>query len=515
MTPTPPLVELRDITKRFGDVEVLRHVSLTLSAGEVHALVGENGAGKSTLVKILAGVYTLDGGLVLLSGAPVTLHNPAQAQRLGFAIIHQQPSLFPDLDVAENIYMGRQPLGAFGRVDWRLMYREVNALLRRLDARFDARTPVKSLSIADQQLIEIAKALSMETRLLVMDEPTAALSAREVEDLFTIVRQLRAQGVAILFISHRFEEIFDIADRVTVLRDGAVILTKPTSELSQAEAISAMVGREMSALYPKQATTIGPVALKVQDLSRAGEFRDVSFEIHEGEILGFAGLVGAGRTEVARAIFGLTRPDSGTIQLDGKPISNHSPTEAMSHGIAYVPEDRYEHGLVREFPIAENVTLPIWRSISNWLGIVDLRRERAIASDYFQRLQIHATGIEQIAQSLSGGNQQKVVIAKWLATKPRLLILDEPTRGVDIGAKAEVHRLISQLASEGLAIMMISSELPEALAMSDRIIVMSEGRITGEFKRSEATQERIMLAAMGQSSITANGASVNGTADGN
>jgi rhamnose transport system ATP-binding protein len=351
-----------------------------------------------------------------------------------------------------------------------------------------------------------------------MDEPTAALSAREVDDLFTIVRQLRAQGVAILFISHRFEEIFDIADRVTVLRDGSLILTKPTSELTQAEAISAMVGRELSALYPKQATTIGPVTLAVQNLSRAGEFRDVSFQIHEGEIVGFAGLVGAGRTEVARAIFGLTHPDSGTIQLDGKPISNHSPTEAMSHGIAYVPEDRYEHGLVREFPIAENVTLPIWRSISNWLGIVDLRRERAIASDYFQRLQIHATGIDQIAQSLSGGNQQKVVIAKWLATKPRLLILDEPTRGVDIGAKAEVHRLISQLASEGLAIMMISSELPEALAMSDRIIVMSEGLITGEFTRSEATQESIMLAAMGQKSATANGANLtsgNGGSDGN
>lgn len=515
MTPSPPLIELRDITKRFGDVEVLRHISLTLTAGEVHALVGENGAGKSTLVKILAGVYTPDGGSILLSGAPVSLHNPAQAQRLGFAIIHQQPSLFPDLDVAENIYMGRQPLGAFGRVDWTLMYREVNALLQRLDARFDARTAVKSLSIADQQLIEIAKALSMQTRLLVMDEPTAALSAREVEDLFSIVRQLRAQGVAILFISHRFEEIFDIADRVTVLRDGGLILTKPTSELTQAETISAMVGRELSALYPKQAATIGPVVLEARGLTRAGEFRDVSFQVHQGEILGFAGLVGAGRTEVARTLFGLTQPDSGSILLDGQPVNFHSPTDGMRHGIAYVPEDRYEHGLVREFPIAENVTLPIWRSISNWLGIVDQRRERAIATDYFQRLQIHATGIEQIAQSLSGGNQQKVVIAKWLATHPRLLILDEPTRGVDIGAKAEVHRLISQLASEGIAIIMISSELPEALAMSDRLLVMSEGRITGEFARNEATQERVMLAAMGQAPSETSGTGVNGGAHGN
>ncbi|HEV8194371.1 MAG TPA: sugar ABC transporter ATP-binding protein, partial [Ktedonobacterales bacterium] len=321
MTPALPLVELRDITKRFGDVEVLHHVSLSLAAGEVHALVGENGAGKSTLVKILAGVYAPDGGSILLDGEPVVLHNPSQALHLGFAVIHQQPSLFPDLDVAENIYMGRQPLGTFARVDWGLMYREVNTLLQRLDAHFDARTPVRSLSIADQQLIEIAKALSMQTRLLVMDEPTAALSAREVEDLFGIVRQLRAQGVAILFISHRFEEIFEIADRVSVLRDGAHILTKPVGELTQAEAISAMVGRELSALFPKQDAVIGPVVLDVRGLTRAGEFRNVSFQVHQGEILGFAGLVGAGRTEVARAIFGITQPEAGTILLDGREVS--------------------------------------------------------------------------------------------------------------------------------------------------------------------------------------------------
>jgi rhamnose transport system ATP-binding protein len=498
MTPIAPLLDLHDVTKRFGDVEVLHRVSLLLYAGEAHALVGENGAGKSTLVKILAGVYPLDEGGILLDGAPIALHDPAQAQRLGIAVIHQQPSLFPDLDVAENTYMGRQPLGALGRLDWGLMYREVNALLGRLDARFDARTPVRSLSVADQQLVEIAKALSIQARVLVMDEPTAALSAREVEDLFAIVRQLRAEGVAILFISHRLEEIFEIADRVTVLRDGAMILTKPTGQLSQAETISAMVGREIGTLYPKQDTAIGEITLEVRGLTRAGEFRDVSFQAHRGEILGFAGLVGAGRTEMARAIFGITSPDAGEILIDGQPVRLASPTEAMRLGIAYVPEDRYQHGLVREFSIASNVTLPIWRSISSWLGIVNVRQERAIATDYFQRLQIRATSIEQLAQSLSGGNQQKVVIAKWLATNPRILILDEPTRGVDIGAKAEVHRLISQLASEGIVIIMISSELPEVLAMSDRVLVMHEGRLTGEFARAEATEERVMYAAMGQ-----------------
>ncbi len=497
--PSPqPLALVRDISKRFGDVEVLHHVNLSLYSGEVHALVGENGAGKSTLVKILAGVYIPDGGSLEIDGEPVVFHNPAQSQRRGIAVIHQQPSLFPDLDVAENIYMGRQPLDGFGRIDWSKMYRDVNALLLRLDAHFDAHSPLRSLSVADQQLVEIAKALSMQARLLVMDEPTAALSAREVEDLFAIVRQLRSQQVAILFISHRLEELSEIADRVTVLRDGTQILTKPVGEITLAEIIKAMVGRDLSMLFQKQEAEIGSVVLEVRGLTRSGEFRDITFAVRHGEILGVSGLVGAGRTEVARAVFGITQPEAGQILLDGKAVEIRSPAEAMQHGIAYVPEDRYQQGLVREFSIASNVTMPIWRSISNWLGIVDRRPERTIASDYYQRLQIHATGIAQLTQSLSGGNQQKVVIAKWLATHPRVLILDEPTRGIDIGAKVEVHRLISQLATEGMAIIMISSELPEILAMSDRILVMHEGRVAGEYARSDASEERILAAAMGQ-----------------
>jgi rhamnose transport system ATP-binding protein len=498
MEPRPPLVQLSAVTKRFGDVEVLHQVDLPLYAGEVHALVGENGAGKSTLVKILAGIYEPDSGTILIDGEPVVFHGPSQAQKRGIAVIHQQPSLFPDLDVAENIYMGRHPVDNIGRIEWPKMYREANALLHRLEAHFDARAPVRSLSVADQQLVEIAKALSMQTRLLVMDEPTAALSSREVDDLFAIIRAAIDQQVAILFISHRLEEIFAIASQVTVLRDGARILTQKASELTVPELISAMVGRELQSLFDKQEATIGPVVLEVQGLTREGEFRDVAFHVRQGEILGIAGLVGAGRTEVARAIFGITQPESGTILLDGKPVTFRSPAAAMRHRIAYVPEDRYEHGLVREFPIVSNVTLPILREISTWLGIVDTRREGAIARDYFERLQIHATSIQQLAQSLSGGNQQKVVISKWLATNPRVLILDEPTRGIDVGAKAEVHRLISQLATEGMAIIMISSELPEILAMSDRVVVMREGRIVSEFNRGDADQERVISAAIGQ-----------------
>ena len=493
-----PLIELHGITKQFGGAQALRGVQLALYAHEVHALVGENGAGKSTLVKILGGVHTPDTGEMLVDGEHVTLHSPNQAQRLGISVIHQHPTLFPDLDVAENVFMGRHPLGRLRAVNWKRMYAEVDTLLATLGVQFTARTPVRSLSVADQQLVEIAKALNTQARVLVMDEPTASLSSREVNELFTIVRRLREQGVAILFVSHRLEEIFALADRITILRDGGFVISAPAKEITPKTTIRYMVGREMESLFPKQATTIGEAVLSVKNLSRAGAFRGISFEVHQGEILGLAGLVGAGRTEVAQVIFGIERPESGEIRLRGEVVQIDSPAKAMQLGIAYVPEDRLSQGLILEFPIRSNITSPIWQKISQWFGLIDFARERSLAQDFFQRLSIRAQGIDQQTKSLSGGNQQKVVLAKWLTTKPAVLMLDEPTRGVDIGAKAEVHRIVSDLAAEGMAIILISSELPEVLAMADRILVMHEGHIAAEFDHAGATQENVMIAATGQ-----------------
>jgi rhamnose transport system ATP-binding protein len=498
MTLSQPLIELRGVTKQFGGAHALRRVQLALYPHEVHALVGENGAGKSTLVKVLGGVHAPDAGEVLVDGQPVALHSPNQAQRLGIAVIHQHPTLFPDLDVAENIYMGHHPVGRLRQVDWKRMYASVDSLLATLGVQFTARTPVRSLSVADQQLIEIAKALNVQARVLVMDEPTASLSPHEVHELFALVRRLREQDVAILFVSHRLEEVFELADRITILRDGSFVTSALVNEMTPEAMIRHMVGREIATLFPKQATTPGAAALAVKNLSRAGEFRDISFEVHEGEILGLSGLVGAGRTEVAQALFGITRPESGEIWLHGELVQIDSPTRAMQLGIAYVPEDRLSQGLVLEFPIRSNITSPIWQKISTWFGLLDFAYERRLAQDFFQRLSIHAQGINQQTKSLSGGNQQKVVLAKWLTTRPKVLILDEPTRGVDIGAKAEVHRIVSDLAAEGIAIILISSELPEVLAMADRVLVLHEGRIAAEFDHAAATQEKVMTAATGQ-----------------
>jgi rhamnose transport system ATP-binding protein len=495
--PSEPIVELVGISKRFGAVQALRDAQLVLYPGEVHALLGENGAGKSTLVKILGGIHQPDTGEVKIAGEAVELHSPAQAQQLGIAVIHQEPTLFPDLDVAENVFMGRQPRDRFGRVDWKRMYQEVERLLASLDVPLSVYTPVQGLSVADQQLVEIAKALSLNARILVMDEPTAALSAHEVEKLFVITKQLRQRGVAILFVSHRLEEVFELSNRITIMRDGAYVITAPTSALTSEDVIRHMVGRELTALFPKGEAEIGDVLLDVRHLTRKGEFEDISFQLRRGEILGFAGLVGAGRTEVARVIFGIDRADAGEVRIGNKPVRISSPKAAMRYGLAYVPEDRRQQGLVMDFSIAANITLPILQKFSR-LGIVDRQRERSIATDYSQQLRVRSAGIDQLVKALSGGNQQKVVIAKWLVTNPTILILDEPTRGVDIGAKAEVHRIVSDLASKGLAIILISSELPEVLAMSDRVLVMHEGHLTAMFDRAEANQEKVMFAATGQ-----------------
>jgi rhamnose transport system ATP-binding protein len=492
-----PIVELVGISKRFGAVQALQNVDLSLFPGEVHALVGENGAGKSTLVKILAGIHRPDAGLVKVGGGVVELRSPTQAQDLGIAVVQQEPMLFPDLDVAENVFMGRHPRDGFGRVDWKRMYREVDQLLASLDVPLSSHTPVQGLSVAEQQLVEIAKALSLQARVLVLDEPTAALSSHEVDELFAIVKQLRERGVAVLFVSHRLEEVFRIADSLTVFRDGTHIITAPVSEMNTEEIIKHMVGRELSTLFPKGKVEIGEVVLEVRHLTQPGVFADVSFQLHRGEILGFAGLVGAGRTEVARVLFGIDRAESGEIWLKGKKVRIRSPKHAMDYGIAYVPEDRHQHGLVMNFSIASNVTLAILQQVSR-LGLLNWRQEQKIAGEYSSQLRVRSAGVEQLVNALSGGNQQKVVLSKWLATNPSVLILDEPTRGIDVGAKAEVHRIISDLAARGLAIILISSELPEVLAMADQVIVLHEGRVTGTFARSEATQERVMFAATGQ-----------------
>ncbi len=494
---TTALLELRDIRKTFAGVAALRDASLTLRAGAVHALMGENGAGKSTLIKVMAGVHTPDEGEILLHGRPVTFATPARARDAGVAVIYQEPTLFPNLSVAENIYMGRHPVDArLRRIRWSTLYKNVSDLLARVGLKIDPRERVRGLSVADQQLVEVAKALSLDARVLIMDEPTAAVTPSEVERLFGIVRRLRDRGVAIVFIGHRLEEVFAISDEITVLRDGGYVGTYPTAELDPERLIALMVGRPLDTLYDKPVSAPGAPLLRVEGLRREGVFADVSFEVCAGEIVGLAGLVGAGRTEVARAIFGIDRLDDGRVLLDGRPVRFASPRQAVRAGLAYVPEDRQSQGLVLPLPISQNVTLPLLREMSPG-GVLRPARERGLAEEYRRRLSLRARSVRQPARDLSGGNQQKVVLSKWLATRPRVLILDEPTRGIDVGAKAEVHRLIGELAAEGLAILMISSELPEILAMSDRVLVMREGRLTAALSRGAATQERVMAAATG------------------
>ncbi|MDG4798266.1 sugar ABC transporter ATP-binding protein [Micromonospora sp. WMMD1082] len=492
-----PVLALEGVDKSFGAVAALRDARLELFAGEAHALVGENGAGKSTLVKILAGVHGPDAGRVLLDGEPVAFASPAEARAAGIAVIYQEPTLFPDLSVAENIFMGRQPRRGLRRIDVAAMRARTNELFARLGVRIDPDRPARGLSIADQQLVEIAKALSFDARVLVMDEPTAALSGVEVERLFAVARSLRENGTAILFISHRFDEVFALCQRVTVMRDGRWIVTDEIGNLTVDGVVRTMVGRDISALFPKLATEPGEVRLEVDGLTRHGYFDDVSFTVRGGEIVALAGLVGAGRSEVARAVFGIDRYDAGEVRVDGRRLRPGDPPAAISAGLALVPEDRRQQGLVMQLSIERNATLPRRWALSR-LGLLSGGSERRSAADWARRLQVKAARNSDPVATLSGGNQQKVVLAKWLSTGPRVLMIDEPTRGIDVGTKAEVHRLLSQLASEGVAVLMISSELPEVLGMADRVLVMHEGRLVAELPRDRADEESVMFAATGQ-----------------
>jgi rhamnose transport system ATP-binding protein len=491
-----PLLVVDHASKSFGAVRALEDGWIELRRGEVHGLVGENGAGKSTLVKILAGVHRPDSGRVLLDGSEVVFDTTAQSHAAGIAIIFQEPTLFPDLSVAENVFIGAQPLRSGRRIDRRRMRREVELLFDQLGVKLDPDRIARGLSIADQQIVEIAKALSADARVIVMDEPTAALTLTEVDQLFRVVETLRARGAAVLFISHRLDEVFALCQRVTVMRDGRHVVTEPIERTSTQKVIHAMVGRDLDALFPKQVAEVGATVLEVERLTREGVFTDVSFSVRAGEIVALAGLVGAGRSEVARAIFGIDRADAGGVQVHGRKLPPASPNAAMAAGIGFVPEDRRQQGLVMPISIERNMALASLDRLRRFLLIPRLS-ERRFASEWATRLQLRYGRLSDPASSLSGGNQQKIVLAKWLARKPTLLIVDEPTRGIDVGTKAEVHRLLSDLANEGVAILMISSELPEVLGMADRVIVLFEGRVAAEFPRSEASEVSIMRAAAG------------------
>jgi rhamnose transport system ATP-binding protein len=491
-----PVLEMRSISKRFGATVALADAGVALHAGEIHALVGENGAGKSTLIKVMTGIYAPDEGEVLVDGEPVALRSAADAQRRGIAAIYQEPLIFPDLSVAENIFIGHQDRGRVVR--WRKMADDARAILATLDVDLDPRTPAAGLPVAAQQAIEIAKAISLDTRVLIMDEPTASLSAHEVERLFRQVRRLaRQEDVAVLFISHRLDEVFAIADRITVFRDGRHISTRPRAEVTEESLIREMVGREVSEFFGRDHQPAGDVVLRVTGLTREGAFADVSFEVHRGEVLGLAGLVGAGRTEVALAIFGIAPAEQGTIELDGEALDIRSPRDALAHGIAYLSEDRRQLGLSLPQSVTANITLPALRRYVSRLHLVDGAAEAEVAGRFRDRLSIRTPSLSQPVALLSGGNQQKTMLAKWLNTEPTVLILDEPTRGIDVGAKTDVHHIVDELARGGMAIVLISSDLPEVTAMSDRVLVMREGVVMGTFTRPDATEERIMAAAVG------------------
>ncbi len=492
------LLEMSGIVKRYPGVVAVDGAELTLKPGEVHCLVGENGAGKSTLMKILAGAIQPDAGEIRLAGEAVRIESPNHAQRLGISMIYQEFNLTPFQSVAENIFLGREP--RYGRtpiIDWPTLYADAQALLTRIRVSLDVHKPVYQCSVAEQQMVEIAKALAFNAQVIVMDEPSATLTDHELDALFELIRVLKQQNIGIIYISHRLEEIFTLGDRVTVMRDGAYIATNAVADVTRDAIIKMMVGRELKDEFPKETFERGAERLRVEGLRREGLFEDVSFAVHTGEIVGLTGLVGAGRTEVVRAIFGADTLDAGQIYLDGDAVQIRSPREAIRRGIGLLTEDRKNQGLVLGMSVRENATLANLKALVRG-GFLQQRKERDAASKFVRELQIKTPTIEQTVQNLSGGNQQKVVLAKWLFTQSNVLIFDEPTRGIDVGAKVEIYKLMNELVRRGVAVLMISSELPEAIGMCDRILVMHAGRIAGELSREEATQERIMRLATGE-----------------
>lgn len=495
-----PLISARGIGKTFATVDVLRDVDLDLMPGEIHALLGENGAGKSTFAKILAGVHRPTRGTIALNGEQVEVPNPVAAQKLGITLIHQEPISFPDLSVAENLVIGAAEDGWFGRVPWAEMTREARRLMDLLGVRIDVTRPMRGLSIADQQMVEIARALASNSRLIIMDEPTAPLTPREVETLFSIARRLRDEGRTIIFISHRLEEVRALCDRVTIFRDGNKIATDTIGNLTDADIIRLMIGRPVKEYMHKTGASIGDVALRVENLTLPGVFTDISFEVRKGEIVGLGGLVGAGRTDVAKAIFGVTPAASGTVSINGERVSITDPSQAIALGLAFVPEDRAAAGIFRTLSVEQNISVAVPRQIAP-RGFIRRAVEKAMGEDAVRKLSIRLASLRQPIGELSGGNQQKAILARWLLTDPSVLILDEPTRGIDIGVKAEFYSIIGELAAQGRAILLISSELPELLALCDRVLVMSEGRLTADIPRAEATQEAVMHAAVPRGSL--------------
>jgi rhamnose transport system ATP-binding protein len=493
-----PKLTLTGISKSFPGVKALNEVGLELYAGEVTALIGENGAGKSTLVKSLTGIYQPEAGEIRIDGNRVSMQTPHRAFELGIAAIHQETVLFDELSVAENIYLGHTPRTSLGLIDWRKLRSEARKVLDEMGAaHISEDTQLKELGIANKHLVAIARAMSIDSHIVIMDEPTAALSHKEIEDLFTLIEHLKSEGKAILFISHKFDEIYRIADRYTVFRDGEMVGKGLIKDTDQKEIVQMMVGRSVDQIFPKNNIKIGAPILQVANLSHPTEFNNISFDLHQGEILGFYGLVGAGRSEIMQALFGITRASTGSVILDGKRRQFRSPADAIKAGIVYVPEERGKQGIVADLPIYQNVSLPSLHKTSR-NGVLQLAEEFALAREFTERLDLRASSLSQPTGTLSGGNQQKVVVAKWLATQPRVIILDEPTKGVDIGSKAAVHAFMGDLVAQGLSVIMVSSEIPEVLGMSDRVVVMREGLIV-DTKANDGTltAEQLVMTAAG------------------